>query len=213
MDILNRLHHLHELGETDASLELIVHYYRLNDPNQIFTVLDHYIKRFPSKWKVVARFVWDRKESIIEQIQGVYEGDLSSNTTTATKVSQYFAYYFFFFSTFLDTARTLDVDLAINSLILNPFQLNKEDLRESLDSFKRLQDRKDLRTFRKLKNRLLVFNFPTKVKMSPFPMFEIAFLPEIPLTQIRERRYDIIERAQMLAESTLVHPNFDDPAG
>src|SRR3989344_2275816 len=30
-----------------------------------------------------------------------------------------------------------------------------------------------------------------------FPLFEIASLPEIPLTQIKERRFDMIERAQV----------------
>jgi len=34
-----------------------------------------------------------------------------------------------------------------------------------------------------------------------FPLFEIASNPEIPLTQVKERRYDLIERAQDLAKS------------
>lgn len=34
-----------------------------------------------------------------------------------------------------------------------------------------------------------------------FPLFEIASNPEIPLTQIKERRFDLIERAQDLAKS------------
>ncbi len=34
-----------------------------------------------------------------------------------------------------------------------------------------------------------------------FPLFEIASNPEIPLTQIKERRFDMIERAQVLAKS------------
>lgn len=36
-----------------------------------------------------------------------------------------------------------------------------------------------------------------------FPLFEIASLPEIPLTQIKERRYDLIERAQDLGKSQI----------
>jgi len=34
-----------------------------------------------------------------------------------------------------------------------------------------------------------------------FPLFEIASNPEIPLTQIKERRFDMIDRAQVLAKS------------
>lgn len=36
-----------------------------------------------------------------------------------------------------------------------------------------------------------------------FPLFEIASNPEIPLTQIRERRFDLIERAQNLAKAQI----------
>lgn len=36
-----------------------------------------------------------------------------------------------------------------------------------------------------------------------FPLFEIASNPEIPLTQIKERRFDLIERAQDLAKSEI----------
>ena len=36
-----------------------------------------------------------------------------------------------------------------------------------------------------------------------FPLFEIASNPEIPLTQIKERRFDLIERAQDLAKSQI----------
>ena len=43
----------------------------------------------------------------------------------------------------------------------------------------------------------------TKPRRVVFPLFEIASNPEIPLTQIRERRYDLIERAQNLAKSQI----------
>lgn len=36
-----------------------------------------------------------------------------------------------------------------------------------------------------------------------FPLFEIATNPEIPLTQIKERRFDLIERAQDLGRATI----------
>jgi hypothetical protein len=36
-----------------------------------------------------------------------------------------------------------------------------------------------------------------------FPLFEIASNPEIPLTQIKERRFDLIERAQDLAKAEI----------
>ena len=36
-----------------------------------------------------------------------------------------------------------------------------------------------------------------------FPLFEIASNPEIPLTQIRQRRYDMIDRAQELARAEI----------
>ena len=36
-----------------------------------------------------------------------------------------------------------------------------------------------------------------------FPLFEIASNPEIPLSQIRERRFDLIERAQDLAKAQI----------
>jgi len=36
-----------------------------------------------------------------------------------------------------------------------------------------------------------------------FPLFEIASNPEIPLTQIKERRFDLIERSQDLAKSQI----------
>jgi hypothetical protein len=36
-----------------------------------------------------------------------------------------------------------------------------------------------------------------------FPLFEIASNPEIPLTQIKERRFDLIERAQDLAKAQI----------
>ena len=36
-----------------------------------------------------------------------------------------------------------------------------------------------------------------------FPLFEIASNPEIPLTQVKERRYDLIERAQDLAKAQI----------
>lgn len=40
----------------------------------------------------------------------------------------------------------------------------------------------------------------TKPRRVIFPLFEIASNPEIPLTQIKERRFDLIERAQDLAK-------------
>lgn len=36
-----------------------------------------------------------------------------------------------------------------------------------------------------------------------FPLFEIASNPEIPITQIKERRFDLIERSQQLAKSQI----------
>ena len=36
-----------------------------------------------------------------------------------------------------------------------------------------------------------------------FPLFEIASNPEIPLTQVKERRFDLIERAQDLARAMI----------
>lgn len=36
-----------------------------------------------------------------------------------------------------------------------------------------------------------------------FPLFEIASNPEIPLTQVKERRFDLIERAQDLAKAQI----------
>ncbi len=42
-----------------------------------------------------------------------------------------------------------------------------------------------------------------KPKRVIFPMFEIASNPEIPLTQIKERRFDLIERAQDLAKAQI----------
>jgi len=41
----------------------------------------------------------------------------------------------------------------------------------------------------------------TKPRRVIFPLFEIASNPEIPLTQIKERRFDLIERAQDLAKA------------
>ena len=43
----------------------------------------------------------------------------------------------------------------------------------------------------------------TKPRRVIFPLFEIASNPEIPLTQIKERRYDLIERAQDLARAEI----------
>jgi len=43
----------------------------------------------------------------------------------------------------------------------------------------------------------------TKPRRVIFPLFEIASNPEIPLTQIKERRFDLIERSQDLARSTI----------
>lgn len=43
----------------------------------------------------------------------------------------------------------------------------------------------------------------TKPRRVIFPLFELASNPEIPLTQIKERRYDLIERAQDLARATI----------
>jgi len=43
----------------------------------------------------------------------------------------------------------------------------------------------------------------TKSRRVIFPLFEIASNPEIPLTQIKERRFDLIERAQDLGRSTI----------
>lgn len=43
----------------------------------------------------------------------------------------------------------------------------------------------------------------TKPRRVLIPTFEIASNPEIPLTQIQERRYDLIERAQDLARSQI----------
>lgn len=43
----------------------------------------------------------------------------------------------------------------------------------------------------------------TKPRRVLFPLFELAANPEIPLTQIKERRYDLIERAQDLARATI----------
>ena len=43
----------------------------------------------------------------------------------------------------------------------------------------------------------------TKPRRVIFPLFEIASNPEIPLTQIKERRFDLIERAQDLARSQI----------
>lgn len=43
----------------------------------------------------------------------------------------------------------------------------------------------------------------TKPRRVSFPLFEIASNPEIPLTQIKERRFDLIERAQDLARAEI----------
>jgi hypothetical protein len=43
----------------------------------------------------------------------------------------------------------------------------------------------------------------TKPKRVIFNLFEIASNPEIPLTQVKERRFDLIERAQNLAKSQI----------
>ena len=43
----------------------------------------------------------------------------------------------------------------------------------------------------------------TKPRRVIFPLFEIASNPEIPLTQIKERRFDLIERAQDLARAEI----------
>lgn len=43
----------------------------------------------------------------------------------------------------------------------------------------------------------------TKPRRVIFPLFEIAANPEIPLTQIKERRFDLIERAQDLARAQI----------
>lgn len=43
----------------------------------------------------------------------------------------------------------------------------------------------------------------TKSRRVIFPLFEVATNPEIPLTQIRERRFDLIERAQDLGRATI----------
>lgn len=43
----------------------------------------------------------------------------------------------------------------------------------------------------------------TKPRRVIFPLFEIASNPEIPLTQIKERRYDLIERSQDLARAMI----------
>lgn len=43
----------------------------------------------------------------------------------------------------------------------------------------------------------------TKPRRVTFPLFEIASNPEIPLTQIKERRFDLIERAQDLARAQI----------
>ncbi|MBD3261648.1 MAG: hypothetical protein GF334_08215 [Candidatus Altiarchaeales archaeon] len=43
----------------------------------------------------------------------------------------------------------------------------------------------------------------TKPRRVIFPLFEIASNPEIPLTQIKERRFDLLERAQDLARAQI----------
>jgi len=43
----------------------------------------------------------------------------------------------------------------------------------------------------------------TKPRRVIFPLFEIASNPEIPLTQVKERRFDLIERAQDLAKAQI----------
>lgn len=43
----------------------------------------------------------------------------------------------------------------------------------------------------------------TKPRRVLFPLFEIASNPEIPLTQVKERRFDLIQRAQDLARSQI----------
>jgi len=43
----------------------------------------------------------------------------------------------------------------------------------------------------------------TKPRRVIFPLFEVASNPEIPLTQIKERRFDLIERAQDLARAQI----------
>lgn len=43
----------------------------------------------------------------------------------------------------------------------------------------------------------------TKPRRVIFPIFEIASNPEIPLTQVKERRFDLIERSQDLAKAQI----------
>lgn len=43
----------------------------------------------------------------------------------------------------------------------------------------------------------------TKPRRVIFPLFEIASNPEIPLTQVKERRFDLIERSQELARAEI----------
>ena len=42
-----------------------------------------------------------------------------------------------------------------------------------------------------------------KPRRVTFPLFEIASNPEIPLTQVKERRFDLIERSQDLAKAEI----------
>jgi len=42
-----------------------------------------------------------------------------------------------------------------------------------------------------------------KTRRVQFPLFEVASNPEIPLTQVKERRFDLIERAQDLAKAQI----------
>lgn len=43
----------------------------------------------------------------------------------------------------------------------------------------------------------------TKPRRVMFPLFELAAMPEIPLTQIKERRFDLIERSQDLGRAMI----------
>jgi hypothetical protein len=43
----------------------------------------------------------------------------------------------------------------------------------------------------------------TKPRRVIFPLFEVASNPEIPLTQVKDRRFDLIERAQDLAKAQI----------
>jgi hypothetical protein len=200
---MERLIQLSMLGDLAAAIDLLHEYFRRNDWNAVFNLSDLFVDKYYDRWKPIARYIWDRKEFILEY--------LDKKTKNIKDINPYkwvrnvFGYYFHFHLS-KEIDQKFDTDFVVETVLFNPYisELRRSEINSALLYMRSSKAKKRYKRFVHFRNKYLNYAIYDQsifvgTRRIQFPIFEIANVPQINLSQVRQRRFDIIERAQALA--------------